>query len=66
MLGARKNKTNTIFVLLNSSDQKVKYHLPFALKGRKIINLKDDHEFASEAEQLSVEVDAFDICILKW
>lgn len=62
----RKNKTNTIFVLLNSSDQKVKYHLPFALKGRKIINLKDDHEFASEAEQLSVEVDALDICILKW
>ncbi|WP_141433170.1 alpha-glycosidase [Bacillus sp. 03113] len=58
------NTEKRALVILNPSDQKTKYSLPYPLKSRKIVNMLNEKEYALEAEQLCIMLKPYDAAIL--
>ncbi|UXH45764.1 alpha-glycosidase [Rossellomorea vietnamensis] len=62
----KSNGEETIFVLLNCSEESTTYSLPFELKGKKITNLWTGEDFAAEAESIEVALEGYGFAILKF
>ncbi|MCC5803025.1 alpha-glycosidase [Rossellomorea vietnamensis] len=62
----KSNGEETIFVLLNCSEESTTYSLPFELKGKKITNLWNGEDFAAEAESIEVALEGYGFAILKF
>ncbi|RIW35298.1 alpha-glycosidase [Bacillus salacetis] len=56
----------TCLVVLNTTDKKTVYPLPFNLKGRKITDIWLDDEFAADTDDLGVELEPFSFSILQF
>lgn len=61
----RQSRKEAFLVILNPTDQQVKYSLPFDLKGKTVIDLISQQEITAEATHLAVTLPAFDWTILK-
>jgi len=62
----KENDTEYIVVILNHSDQEIHYTLPFSLKGKKITMLMDRHEYAAEADELTIVMKPYESSILSF
>ncbi|WP_442599140.1 alpha-glycosidase [Neobacillus sp. D3-1R] len=62
----KSNGSKTFIVVVNSTDQVTEYVLPFNLKGKKILNVWNNEEFAAEANDLTVTLDGFGFTILEF
>jgi cyclomaltodextrinase / maltogenic alpha-amylase / neopullulanase len=61
----KSNGEDTILILLNCRDEETAYSLPFDLKGKKIVNLWNEEEFAAEADTIEVELEEYGFAILQ-
>ncbi|WP_341357797.1 alpha-glycosidase [Rossellomorea sp. y25] len=62
----KSNGEETIFVLLNCSEESTTFSLPFELRGKKITNLWSGEDFAAEAESIEVALEGYGFAILKF
>ncbi|AIE59308.1 Maltogenic alpha-amylase [Bacillus methanolicus MGA3] len=62
----KSNGKENVFVVLNSSGKEAKFSVPFNLKGKKVTNLIDGTEFASEAEHHYISLKAYEHAIFKF
>ncbi|WP_421384137.1 alpha-glycosidase [Bacillus salacetis] len=62
----KSDGTKTVVVIVNSTDKKTVYPLPFNLKGRKITDLWQDDEFAADSDDIAVELEPLGFSILQF
>ncbi|EOP66716.1 neopullulanase [Bacillus cereus VDM006] len=56
----------TIFFVLNPTNQEISAPIPFDIAGKKIVNLYTNEEFSAEADSLQVALPPYGFSILKW
>lgn len=62
----KQDKEKKIIIVLNPTANEVNFHLPFSLQGKKIIDLKENCEYAADAPQLVVNIKGYDYTILSF
>lgn len=62
----KKGNSQTALVVMNPTSKAEKYSLPFNLKGTRITNLRTEQEYATEADQISIDLFPYDYAIYKW
>lgn len=62
----KEKNSERVLIILNPTNQTQKYSLPFTLRGKRITNLLDGHEYATEAEKISITLNPFGYAICKW
>jgi cyclomaltodextrinase / maltogenic alpha-amylase / neopullulanase len=61
----KSNGIDTIIIILNCAENTTRYHLPFDLKGRKLIDLLNEKDFAADSDSIDVELPGLGLSIIK-
>ena len=61
----KEYEDETLLFVMNNSDQALDVTLPFQLKGKKLLNIWTDEEYAADAENLEIELAPFGFAIFK-
>ncbi|WP_026590147.1 alpha-glycosidase [Bacillus sp. UNC437CL72CviS29] len=56
----------TIFIVLNPTNNEISAPIPFDISSKKIVNLYTNEEFSAEANSLQVTLPSYGFSILKW
>ncbi len=62
----KSNGQDTILFIQNTLEEKTLYPLPFDLKGRTIMDLWNNKEFAADSDDLQIEVEASGFTMIKF
>lgn len=59
-------REETIFIVLNPTNNEISAPIPFDISSKKIVNLYTNEEFSAEANSLQVTLPSYGFSILKW
>ncbi|MEN1934530.1 alpha-glycosidase [Paenibacillus sp. 102] len=62
----KTHEEETIFIVLNPTNNEISAPIPFDIAGEKIVNLYTNEEFSAEADSVQVALPPYGFSILKW